>query len=200
MTSGRLTKAGRRLGDSNEHETHFPALRSCKPWNAAHYLHPFNRPKELGGAWARASSSVRRRCTCGNSEGNQILDGMAGLWLREHRLRPERELADVAYKQMLGACRTTTASPVRQSTRRSSWLQRIARSQPAHMMHVFFTGCGSESNDTRCCVWCGPLTLGLKANQPRKPSSARSRLSRLHRRRAPAWAHVGDAMRQKKKR
>ncbi|MEH6566412.1 MAG: aspartate aminotransferase family protein [Halopseudomonas sp.] len=113
--------------------------------DAAHYLHPFTDHKELG---ARGTRIIERAegVYLWDSEGNKVLDGMAGLWCVNVGYG-RKELAEAAYKQMLQLpyynsffqCANPPAVQLAKA---------IADIAPAHMNHVFFTGSGSESNDT----------------------------------------------------
>ncbi|MEH6498619.1 MAG: aminotransferase class III-fold pyridoxal phosphate-dependent enzyme, partial [Pseudoalteromonas distincta] len=125
-------------------ETHFSTAQ-LQAMDAAHYLHPFTDHKELGERGTRIIERAQG-VYLWDSEGNQILDGMAGLWCVNIGYG-RTELADVAYKQMLELpyynsffqCANPPAVKLAAA---------IAEIAPAHMNHVFFTGSGSESNDT----------------------------------------------------
>ena len=111
----------------------------------AHYLHPFTDHKDLGSRGARIIERAEG-VYLWDSDGQKILDGMAGLWCVNIGYG-RRELADAAYKQMLELpyynsffqCANPPAVKLAAA---------IAEIAPAHMNHVFFTGSGSESNDT----------------------------------------------------
>jgi len=111
----------------------------------AHYLHPFTDHKDLG---ARGTRIIERAegVYLWDSEGNKVLDGMAGLWCVNIGYG-RRELADAAYEQMLELPYYNSffqcANPP--AVKLASAIAAIA---PEHMNHVFFTGSGSESNDT----------------------------------------------------
>ena len=111
----------------------------------AHYLHPFTDHKDLG---ARGTRIIERAegVYLWDSDGNKVLDGMAGLWCVNIGYG-RRELADAAYQQMLELPYYNSffqcANPP--AVKLASAIAEIA---PAHMNHVFFTGSGSESNDT----------------------------------------------------
>ena len=81
-----------------------------------------------------------------DSEGNKILDGMAGLWCAAIGYGRD-ELADAASKQMrelpyYNLFFMTAHPPVLELSKV------IAEIAPEGMNHVFFTGSGSEGNDT----------------------------------------------------
>lgn len=111
----------------------------------AHYLHPFTDHKDLGARGARIIERAEG-VYLWDSDGNKVLDGMAGLWCVNIGYG-RTELADAAYRQMLELpyynsffqCANPPAIKLASA---------IAAIAPAHMNHVFFTGSGSESNDT----------------------------------------------------
>ena len=113
--------------------------------DAAHYLHPFTDHKELGEHGTRIIERAEG-VYLWDSEGNKVLDGMAGLWCVNIGYG-RKELAEAAYQQMLKLpyynsffqCANPPAIELAKA---------IAEVAPAHMNHVFFTGSGSESNDT----------------------------------------------------
>jgi len=113
--------------------------------DAAHYLHPFTDFKQLN----RKGSRVIERAEgiyLWDSDGNRILDGMAGLWCVNLGYG-RKELADAAYAQMLqlpyynSFFQTTTPPAIRLA-------ELLAEVTPDGLNHVFFTGSGSEANDT----------------------------------------------------
>jgi putrescine---pyruvate transaminase len=111
----------------------------------AHYLHPSTDHKLL----AETGSRVIVRgdgVYVWDSEGKRILDGMSGLWCVNVGYG-RRELADAAYRQL-------TTLPFYNSFFNTSNVPAItlattlARISPPQFNHVFFTGSGSEGNDT----------------------------------------------------
>jgi len=113
--------------------------------DAAHYLHPFTDFKQLN----RKGSRIITRAEgiyLWDSDGNRILDGMAGLWCVNVGYG-RKELADAAYAQMLelpyynSFFQTTTPPAIRLA-------ELLAEITPDGLNHVFFTGSGSEANDT----------------------------------------------------
>jgi putrescine---pyruvate transaminase len=117
-------------------------LRKC---DAAHHMHPFSD----FGALKREGSRVITRgkgVYIWDSDGNKILDAMAGLWCVNVGYG-RREIADAAYAQMLDLpyyntfFKTTTAPAARLA-------ELLAELTPANLDHVFFTSSGSEANDT----------------------------------------------------
>ena len=85
-------------------------------------------------------------CHVWDSDGHRILDGMAGLWCVNIGYG-RKELAEAAYRQMRDLpfynCFFKTTHPAA-----AELASRIAAVAPPHMNRVFFTGSGSESNDT----------------------------------------------------
>ncbi|MFA5677173.1 MAG: aspartate aminotransferase family protein [Pseudomonas sp.] len=113
--------------------------------DAAHHLHPFTDHKDLGG---RGTRIIERASGVylWDSEGNRLLDGMAGLWCVNIGYG-RRELADAAHRQMLelpyyNSFFQCTHPPAVELA------SAIVEQAPAHMNRVFFTGSGSEANDT----------------------------------------------------
>ena len=113
--------------------------------DAAHHLHPFTTGDEIAAKGARVITGADGVMLC-DSEGNQILDAMAGLWCVNVGYGRE-ELADVAARQMrelpyYNTFFMTTHVPV------IALSQRIAELAPEGMNTVFYAGSGSEANDT----------------------------------------------------
>ena len=75
------------------------STRRLQELDAAHYLHPFTDHKSLGERGARIIERADG-VYLWDSEGNRILDGMAGLWCVNVGYG-RSELAEAAYKQML---------------------------------------------------------------------------------------------------
>ncbi|WP_375265171.1 aspartate aminotransferase family protein [Planktotalea sp.] len=113
--------------------------------DAAHHMHPFTTGDEIAAKGARVitgANGVMLR----DSDGNQILDAMAGLWCVNIGYGRE-ELADVAARQIrelpyYNTFFMTTHVPA------IALSQRLAELAPEGMNHVFFAGSGSEANDT----------------------------------------------------
>ncbi|MBM4215207.1 MAG: aspartate aminotransferase family protein [Gammaproteobacteria bacterium] len=122
--------------------------RSTAEWqalDAAHYLHPFTDSRALA---ARGTRVVTRAegVYLYDSEGHRILDGMSGLWCVALGYgRPE--LAEAAYRQMqqlpyynsFFQCANPPAIEL---------AAKLAELTPPQFNHVFFSGSGSEANDT----------------------------------------------------
>ena len=113
--------------------------------DAANHMHPFTNNGELAGKGARVITRAKG-VTLTDSEGNQILDGMAGLWCVNIGYGRD-ELADVAARQMrelpyYNTFFQTTHVPA------IALANKLAELAPADLNHVFFAGSGSEANDT----------------------------------------------------
>ena len=113
--------------------------------DAEHYLHPFSNYQEM----KRRGSLIIQKADgvwLWDTDGRQILDAMAGLWCVNIGYG-RKELAEVAYRQMLelpyynSFFKTSHPPAIELSTA----LSEVA---PPQLNHVFFTGSGSESNDT----------------------------------------------------
>lgn len=113
--------------------------------DAAHHLHPFSDMASLNLQGSRVI--VRGEGVyLWDSEGNRILDGMAGLWCVNLGYG-RRDLAEAAYQQMLtlpfyNTFFKTTHPPVIEL---SAMLAELA---PPGFEHFFYCNSGSEGNDT----------------------------------------------------
>jgi putrescine aminotransferase len=122
-----------------------PQTREWQALSSEHHLAPFSdykQLKEVGPRIITRSSGVY----LWDSEGNKILDGMSGLWCVAIGYGRE-ELADAAAKQMrelpyYNLFFMTAHPPVLELAKV------ISQIAPQGMNHVFFTGSGSEGNDT----------------------------------------------------
>ena len=122
--------------------------RTTQAWqalDAAHHLHPFSDAhslNQLGSRVVMRGEGVR----IWDSEGQCIIDGMAGLWCVNLGYG-RKELAEAAYQQMLELpfyntfFKTTHPPVIELSTL-------LAELTPPQFNHVFLTNSGSESNDT----------------------------------------------------
>jgi len=121
------------------------SLAQLQQIDAAHHLHPFTDHRDLRDAGARMITRAEGPFIY-DSEGNEILDGMAGLWCVNVGYG-RNELAEAAYRQMKelpyynSFFRCSTPTPVLLS-------QRLAEIAPANVNQVFYGSSGSESNDT----------------------------------------------------
>ncbi|MBW4706957.1 aspartate aminotransferase family protein [Roseobacter sp. YSTF-M11] len=113
--------------------------------DAAHHMHPFTTNDELAAKGARIITRAKGVYLT-DSEGNQILDGMAGLWCVNIGYG-RSEMAEVAARQMMelpyyNTFFMTTHVPA------IALAQEVAKLAPEGLNHVFFAGSGSEANDT----------------------------------------------------
>ncbi|MEW9805187.1 aspartate aminotransferase family protein [Mesorhizobium marinum] len=121
------------------------SLKQLQAIDARHHLHPFTDHKELRDAGSRMIVRADGPYVY-DSEGNQLLDGMAGLWCVAVGYG-RKELAEVAYDQMLelpyynSFFKCSTPTPVLLA-------QKLAELAPKSVNQVFFGSSGSESNDT----------------------------------------------------
>lgn len=110
-----------------------------------HHLAPFSDYKQLKQKGPRIITKAEG-VHLWDSEGNKILDGMAGLWCVALGYGRD-ELVQAASKQMnelpfYNTFFMTAHPPVLELSKA------VADVAPAGMTHVFFTGSGSEGNDT----------------------------------------------------
>ena len=113
--------------------------------DAAHHMHPFSSNSDLATKGVRVVTRAKG-VYLHDSEGNEILDAMAGLWCVNIGYGRD-ELADVAARQMkelpyYNTFFMTTHVPA------IALAKEIANLAPDHMNQVFFAGSGSEANDT----------------------------------------------------
>ena len=122
--------------------------RTTAQWQAldsAHYLHPFTDYGDL----SRKGSRIITRAEgiyLWDSDGHRILDGMAGLWCvnvgygREELVEAaRRQMRELPYYNSFFQCTHPPAIELSEV---------LTQLSPASFNHVFFTGSGSESNDT----------------------------------------------------
>jgi putrescine aminotransferase len=110
-----------------------------------HYLHPFTDHQDLGNKGSRIITAAEG-VYIQDSEGQLILDGMAGLWCVNLGYG-RQDLIDAATVQMrqlpyYNSFFQTAHPPVIEL---STLLSEIS---PPRFNHTFFTGSGSEANDT----------------------------------------------------
>ncbi|WP_028102100.1 aspartate aminotransferase family protein [Pseudoduganella violaceinigra] len=111
----------------------------------AHYMHPFTDHKALGERGVRVM--VRGEgIYLWDSEGKKILDGMSGLWCVNVGYG-RHSISKAVFEQMEtlpfynSFFNTTNVPAVKLATK-------LAEIAPPGFRHVFFTGSGSEANDT----------------------------------------------------
>ncbi len=123
---------------------HLPT-KELQAIDAAHHIHPFTDGAELAAKGARVITKAKGVFLT-DSEGNEILDGMSGLWCVNIGYGRE-ELAKVAAQQMTQLpyyntfFQTTHVPAIALSAR-------LAELAPGDLNHVFYAGSGSEANDT----------------------------------------------------
>jgi len=121
--------------------------REWKRRDHLHYLHPFTDHKELGDRGGARIITRAEGVYIYDSDGNRILDGMAGLWCVNLGYG-RRELVDAAARQMrelpyYNSFFQCTHPPAIELSELLSDLS------PGNFNHVFFAGSGSEANDTQ---------------------------------------------------
>jgi len=137
---------------SDRHDT-MGRPRSTEEWqaaDAAHFLHPFTDFKALAGKGARIvtrGDGIYLR----DSDGQRILDAMSGLWCVNVGYGQEA-LVDAATRQLrelpfYNAFFQTATMPAIELA------ELLAEVAPPGFEHVFFTGSGSEANDTIVLPW-----------------------------------------------
>ena len=122
-----------------------PSTAELQALDAAHHLHPFTTASALNKKGARMITRAEGVWLT-DSDGNRLLDGMAGLWCVNIGYG-RTELADAAARQMrelpyYNTFFQTAHPPV------VALSARIAELAPGDLNHVFFAGSGSEANDT----------------------------------------------------
>ena len=113
--------------------------------DAAHHFHPFTDKAGLAAKGARVITRGEGVWLT-DSEGNRIIDGMAGLWCVNIGYgRPElgaaaaRQMTQLAYYNSFFQC--TTEPTIRLAAK-------LAELAPGDINHAFFMNSGSEANDT----------------------------------------------------
>jgi putrescine aminotransferase len=122
--------------------------RNTEKWQAddsAHHFHPFTNPNDLLQKPPRIIESAKGVYLT-DSDGNQLLDMMAGLWCVNMGYG-QQDLIDAAHQQIqqlpyYNAFFKTSTPPAAEL---SALLSEVT---PAHLKHAFFTSSGSEANDT----------------------------------------------------
>jgi putrescine aminotransferase len=125
-------------------------LSNTSTWKSRdhkHHLHPFTDHKELGEKGGSRIITRAEGVYIYDSDGNKILDGMAGLWCVNLGY-DRQELIDAATAQMhelpyynnFFQCTHPPAIEL------SAMLSDLS---PGNFKQVFFTGSGSEANDTQ---------------------------------------------------
>ena len=128
----------------NKQFNHLPTAE-LQALDAAHHLHPFTDGDALNAKGARVIVKAQG-VTLTDSDGNEFLDAMAGLWCVNLGYG-RTELADVAARQMAQLPYYNTFF---QSTHPPAvaLARRLAELVPGDLNHVFYACSGSEANDT----------------------------------------------------
>ena len=122
--------------------------RSTAEWqaaDAAHYLHPFTDFKALAAKGSRVMTRADNLYLW-DSEGHKIFDAMSGLWCVNVGYG-QQALVDAATAQMTtlpfynSFFQTATPPAIELA-------ELLAEVTPPQFQHVFFSGSGSEGNDT----------------------------------------------------
>lgn len=113
--------------------------------DAAHHLHPFSDMAALNRVGSRVIVKAEG-VYLWDSDGNRIIDGMAGLWCVNVGYG-RKELADAGYRQLLtlpyyNTFFKTTHPPI------IALSALLAELTPAPFKHFFYCNSGSEANDT----------------------------------------------------
>ena len=125
-----------------------PTATATATWrrlDTAHHIHPFTDHAELAAKGARVITRADG-IYLWDSDGNRLLDGMAGLWAVNVGYG-RKELADVAHRQLLAlpyynTFFQTTHPPA------VDLAKKLTEITPEGFAHVFFANSGSEANDT----------------------------------------------------
>ena len=113
--------------------------------DSAHYMHPFTDHRDLSAKGARVM--VRGEgIYVWDSQGKKVLDGMSGLWCVNVGYG-RTSISEAVYRQMetlpfYNSFFNTTNLPAVQLA------AKLVAISPPQFNHVFFTGSGSEANDT----------------------------------------------------
>jgi putrescine---pyruvate transaminase len=119
--------------------------RRWQELDARHHVHPFSDQTALAAKGVRIITRAEG-CWLWDSEGNRILDGMAGLWCvnvgygrAELVEAASRQMATLPFYNTFFQCSTAPAIEL---------AARLAAIAPAGFSRVFFANSGSEANDT----------------------------------------------------
>lgn len=128
-----------------DHLTNHPSTGDMRASDAAHHLHPFTDTAALNAKGARIITKAEGVYLY-DSEGNKMLDAMAGLWCVNIGYG-RNELADVAHRQMkelpyYNTFFATSHPPV------IALADKLAQLMPGDLNRTHFASGGSEANDT----------------------------------------------------
>ncbi|MBC7739035.1 MAG: aminotransferase class III-fold pyridoxal phosphate-dependent enzyme, partial [Candidatus Saccharibacteria bacterium] len=128
----------------NKITNHMPTAE-LQALDAAHHMHPFTENAALARKGARIMKSAKGVWLT-DTEGNRIIDGMAGLWCVNIGYgRPELGVAAARQMDELSYYNTffqTSHIPA------IALAAKLAELAPGDLNHVFFASSGSEANDT----------------------------------------------------
>jgi putrescine aminotransferase len=124
------------------------AARTTAEWqaaDAAHYLHPFTDFKSLAAKGSRVITRAEN-IYLWDSDDHKILDAMSGLWCVNVGYG-RKELIEAATKQMteLPFYNSFFQTATKPAIELAELLSTVT---PPQFQHVFFSGSGSEGNDT----------------------------------------------------
>lgn len=123
----------------------FPDAETIKKTDLAHHWHPFMDTADLGMDQLRLITSAEG-CYIWDSNGNKILDGMAGLWcVNVGYGRPEISEAVARQMNELPYYNTFFKSTHQPA---AALAEKIAQLTPGDLNRIFFNTSGSDSNDT----------------------------------------------------
>ena len=116
-----------------------------KALDQAHHLHPFTNLQEYASEGGRIISKAEHIYIF-DSDGNQMLDGMSGLWCcnlgySQHKIINSvyEQLKELPYYNNFFKCSNQPSVEL---------AKLLVDSAPSGFNHVFFTNSGSEANDT----------------------------------------------------
>ncbi len=127
------------------HITNHMSTTELQRLDAAHHMHPFTEDAALAKKGARIITRGKGVYLT-DSEGHEILDGMAGLWCVNLGYG-RKDLAEVAARQMEELCYYNTFFQT-SHVPAIALAAKIAELAPGDLNHVFYAGSGSEANDT----------------------------------------------------
>ncbi|GAA5317129.1 MAG: aspartate aminotransferase family protein [Candidatus Pelagadaptatus aseana] len=120
-------------------------LTQLQSLDEKHHIHPFTDQGDLNDRGTRVITRAEG-VYLWDAHGHKLLDGMAGLWCVNVGYG-RKELAQTAYDQMMelpyynSFFQCTTPPTIKLA-------EKLAELAPEHINNVFFTGSGSDSNDT----------------------------------------------------
>ncbi|MDA9979847.1 aspartate aminotransferase family protein [Yoonia sp.] len=123
----------------------YPPTEELQVIDSAHHMHPFTHNSALADKGARVITSAKG-VWLKDSEGEEIIDGMAGLWCVNIGYG-RTELAEAAARQMrelpfYNTFFQTTTVPALMLAKK------LAELAPGDLNNVFFANGGSDANDT----------------------------------------------------